>query len=459
MGEGVEVSSKHQFLSQSSGTDRHFVRAIVASKKRPVDIHEIVDIIEEAHSVDPFLHQHIVTSAENIGDYHKEYKSAANLCLGALRCIANHDINDALELGYTIPHYVYDYRIHRTMIRLHNKLGQYKISNIHLDCLDGSWATLMRDEIKDNQDIDDTSKQYLIFKQLAKSLENEFINNKEQDVDLEDSTNLRHHPVFDIPVIAWEWRSLLKRMTARDLQVKYQKSILGWFWAVIEPLALTLTFLFLFEVLSSKPEQYRPLNIMIGIMVWSSFGYIMNRGTKFLEGNTGIIKKVSIPKQIFLLNIAGTAMFTLLINLLAIIPLLIYYKLIPTYYLLYLPISILLVSIYSIGLTLFTSTLQAKWRDVNQFVVVAVRIGFYFSPVFYTMSMLSDSRIPPDYLTAYLLLNPIAIFLSMARSAFTSTPLGIEPWIVACSVLHVLFLFIAGSIWFRNKEDMVVKYL
>ena len=47
----------------------------------------------------------------------------------------------------------------------------------------------------------------------------------------------------------------------------------------------------------------------------------------------------------------------------------------------------------------------------------------------------------------------------MARLAFTSTPLGIEPWIVACSVLHVLFLFIAGSIWFRNKEDMVVKYL
>jgi ABC-type polysaccharide/polyol phosphate export permease len=119
----------------------------------------------------------------------------------------------------------------------------------------------------------------------------------------------------------------------------------------------------------------------------------------------------------------------------------------------------LLISIYGISLTLFTSTLQTKWRDVNQFVVVAVRIGFYFSPVFYTMQMLAESRIPPDYLTAYLLLNPIAVFLTMARSAFTSAPLGVDTWIVIASIIHVLILYVAGSYWFRKNENEAVKYL
>jgi ABC-type polysaccharide/polyol phosphate export permease len=73
--------------------------------------------------------------------------------------------------------------------------------------------------------------------------------------------------------------------------------------------------------------------------------------------------------------------------------------------------------------------------------------------------MLMKSRIPPDYLSTYLLLNPMAIFLTMSRSAFTNQPLGVDSMMVAASVAHALVIYCIGSYWFRKKNDTAVKYL
>jgi ABC-2 type transport system permease protein len=248
-------------------------------------------------------------------------------------------------------------------------------------------------------------------------------------------------------------------MIRRDLDVKYQKSILGWVWGIIEPLALTVTFLFLFDILSASTSRYMPLNIMIGIIIWSGFGQIMLRGTKSLEANTAILQRVKLPRQIFLLNIAGTAIVTVSLNILAIIPLLIYYQIVPTWKIILFPLSLILVALYAVSVSLFTSIIQTKWRDVSHFVTVAIRIGFYFTPVFFTLEMLINGRIPPEFLTAYLILNPIAIYLSMARTAFTNESIDIGVEFYWISVLHLTILYCLSSYWFSKNENKAVKYL
>ena len=81
--------------------------------------------------------------------------------------------------------------------------------------------------------------------------------------------------------------------------MKYHKSILGWVWAMMEPLALTLTFLLIYEIMATDPAPYRPLSIMIGILFWSFFALTLKRGTVFLESNVRLIQKVPYQKRYF----------------------------------------------------------------------------------------------------------------------------------------------------------------
>jgi ABC-type polysaccharide/polyol phosphate export permease len=147
------------------------------------------------------------------------------------------------------------------------------------------------------------------------------------------------------------------------------------------------------------------------------------------------------------------------LNILAIIPLLIYYQITPTWKLILFPASLILVAVYGVSVSLFTSTIQTKWRDVSHLVSVAVRIGFYFTPVFFTLEMLINGRIPPEFLTAYLIINPIAIYLTLARSAFTNESIDIGQEYFWISLLHLILLYTFSAYWFSRNEDKAVKYL
>ena len=112
-----------------------------------------------------------------------------------------------------------------------------------------------------------------------------------------DQPNVAKFPPIEVAIIAWQHRQLLRGMVARDLKMKYHKSILGYVWALIEPLAMTFTFLLIHEILRSPAEPYRPLSIMIGILHYSFFAMTFKRGTLFLESNVRLIQKVSCQKK------------------------------------------------------------------------------------------------------------------------------------------------------------------
>ncbi len=252
---------------------------------------------------------------------------------------------------------------------------------------------------------------------------------------------------------------LIRQMVSRDLRLKYHKSLLGWAWSLIEPLALTATFWLLFEILSVGNEEYRPLKILIGIMIWGLFARSWSQGTRALESNSSMIQRVAVPREIFIHSILGVATVTLLLNLIAVIPLLIWYELTPGLHLLYLPLSILMILMLSMGLSMFTSILQARWRDFTHLVNLIIRIGFYLSPVFYTLEMMKGGRIPEEYIDIYLWVNPMAVILTMAKCSFTGEPLGIDTLHLAGSFIQVMVICILGMIWFVRKERKAVKYL
>tara|TARA_B100001094_G_C17880386_1_gene646598 strand:+ start:209 stop:625 length:417 start_codon:yes stop_codon:yes gene_type:complete len=137
----------------------------------------------------------------------------------------------------------------------------------------------------------------------------------------------------------------------------------------------------------------------------------------------------------------------------------VYYELVPTAQILLLPVVILAIAVLALGISMITSVLHAKLRDTGQVVNVTTRVGFYFTPVFYTMEMIADSRIPAEYISAYLVVNPVAVYLSVIRSMILGTPLSVGFEFILIALIETFLVFIIGSYYYQAKQDMAVKYL
>ncbi len=455
----MEGRGLQRFAAKGSMAQKLIKRIVKLVVNSPNESSKISETFALLYDTDPNLSQSLIYSIENLIYEKNDIAAAKLLFLHTTSTLASKDSKQCLDFVYSCDPLAIGQDSLKLVFELHYKEEHYLASLLILDGVSQEhWVNERRIEIADLIKDKDLSKVDIIYQNLANLLLL-----KRSKISGQGPPNVKKTKFFSsllqTPIVAWEYRNQLGRMIRRDLDVKYQKSILGWAWGIIEPLALTVTFLFLFDILSTTTSRYMPLNIMIGIIIWSGFGHILLRGTKSLESNTAVLQRVNLPRQIFLLNIAGTSIVTVSLNILAIIPLLIYYQITPTWKLILFPASLILVAAYGVSVSLFTSTIQTKWRDVSHLVSVAVRIGFYFTPVFFTLEMLINGRIPPEFLTAYLIINPIAIYLTLARSAFTNESIDIGQEYFWISLLHLILLYTFSAYWFSKNEDKAVKYL
>ena len=444
------------FVSDNRHIKRCINQAVKSAKSNPDDIKAVTDLILKAFIFDDKIQQNLVLQVERLIQ-RQDFSTARIFSNSVIRAISTKNKNEALFVGLSLPKKAFDDKVYRMLIEISSKLGYYEATKYLIQCLGEE------DEVakKTNNILDKIravdSRKAIVFSKLALNhLEKSKVTNQ-LEYSQDSGNNLI--PPFVLPAVSWRYRGLIKGMVSRELRMKYHKSILGWVWAMMEPLALTLTFLLIYEIMATDPAPYRPLSIMIGILFWAFFALTLKRGTVFLESNVRLIQKVSLPKEIFLLSACGFAISTLLLNLLSLIPFLVYYELNPSPEMLLLPLVILGIATLALGLSMITSILHTKLRDTGQIVNVSTRVGFYFTPVFYTIDMIADSRIPAEYVSAYLIANPMAVYLSISRTLIMGTPLGISTDYILVALIETLVIFIIGSYYYQAKQDQAVKYL
>ena len=444
------------FVSDNRQIKRCINQAVKSAKSNPDDIKSVTDLILKAFTFDDKIQQNLVLQVERLIE-REDFSTARIFSNSVIRAISTKNKNEALFVGLSLPKKAFNDKVYRMLIEISSKLGYYEATKNLIQCLGEKDEVAKKNEniLGKMKAVD--SRKAIVFSKLALShLEKSRVTDNSEYCP--DSGN-RLVPPFVLPALSWKYRSLIRGMVSRELRMKYHKSILGWVWAMMEPLALTLTFLLIYEIMATDPAPYRPLSIMIGILFWSFFALTLKRGTVFLESNVRLIQKVSLPKEIFLLSACGFAISTLLLNLLSLIPFLAYYELKPSPEMLLLPLVILGIATFALGLSMITSILHTKLRDTGQIVNVSTRVGFYFTPVFYTIDMIADSRIPAEYVSVYLIANPMAVYLSISRTLIMGTPLGISTDYILIALIETLVIFIIGSYYYQAKQDQAVKYL
>ena len=248
-------------------------------------------------------------------------------------------------------------------------------------------------------------------------------------------------------------KSLLKNMISRDFKVNYYGHVLGYFWSLLEPLALTGIFYIVFIILRGDSDTLLPLKIMIGILIFTAFSKTLSSCTSCLVSNSALIQQVYFPREIFPTAISGFRLATLCLSILIIFPYMLYENLPVTKYILLLPVSMICSIMMAQGFGMMTASIQVRIRDTKQVIDLILRAAFFLSGVFF-----GAEHIPPEHLDTFLL-NPIAVFLEMGRAAVLGD-MSLLTWEqIIRSIVISIAAFIFGSIIFIQTERKAVKFL
>ena len=214
-----------------------------------------------------------------------------------------------------------------------------------------------------------------------------------------------------------EGADLGKRLFIRDTMALYRQSALGLLWAIIIPLAQTLVWVFLSKggVLNvGETGVPYPIYVLSGVMIWRSFVDAMNAPLTMFNSSKPILKKINFPKEALIITSIYKVLFNLGINLLVLIPLFIYYGLMPGIGTLLGLLALIPVIAFGLAIGVLITPFGALFTDVQKFIMSFMQLFFFLTPIIYparTEGLLAQ-------LTVY---NPAAISICTARDLLLGT--------------------------------------
>ena len=246
----------------------------------------------------------------------------------------------------------------------------------------------------------------------------------------------------------WIYRELVFFMVWRDVKVKYKQTLLGMAWAVIQPVMTMLVFTFVFGAVAKVSTDGIPYPIFsfAALLPWGLFEVALNQGSRSLVAHNNMVTKIYFPRLILPIASVFAGMVDFIIAFVILIGLMIYYQMPPAYELLWtLPFFILLAIVTALGIALWLSAINVKYRDVNQALPFLTRFWLFVTPIAYSSEIISEKW----QLLYYL--NPMAGVVNGFRWALLGSGKGpdITLWV---SVVISILIFISGLFYFRSME-------
>lgn len=254
----------------------------------------------------------------------------------------------------------------------------------------------------------------------------------------------------------WIYRELVYFLTWRSLKVRYKQTVLGAVWAVLEPFLTMVVFTIFFGNLAKVGSDNIPYPIWsyAGLLPWGLFSKALSDASRSLVANSHMITKIYFPRIILPLSSILAGLVDFAIAFVVLIGMMLFYKQFPTSAVWTLPLFLLLAMITALGVALWLSALNVKYRDVGYILPFLTQFWLFITPVVYP-----SSQIPEKWRLIYGL-NPMTGVVEGFRWAL----LGINPQptffpMLAVSAAMAIVVLFTGILYFRRMErgfaDMV----
>ena len=221
-------------------------------------------------------------------------------------------------------------------------------------------------------------------------------------------------------------RELVSNLTARELKGKYKRSVLGWGWSLLNPLATMLIFTVVFSLVlrvQVPPGERTGISVfgvwlLCGLLPWTFVSNAMNGGIAALVANGNLIKKVYFPREALIASTVLALVVTLAIELSVLSVALLLYGNVVIVYLPGILALVGLLTLFALGIALGLSVLNVYFRDMQYFVSIFLQMWFYATPIVYPISLVQDrasTEIAGVSIFTLYQLNPMAQFVEAFR--------------------------------------------
>ena len=229
----------------------------------------------------------------------------------------------------------------------------------------------------------------------------------------------------------YSYRNLLQQLVERDVKLKYRRSFLGYLWSILNPLMIMMIMVIVFNFVSESTNQ----------AMWS------------ITGNASLLKKTYVPKYIFTLSKVTSSCVNMLFSLGAMLIVLLVCRVPLNWYMLFIPVIILQVYVFSTGIGLFLSQATVFFRDV-QYIYAAFMTGWmYLTPIFYPINQL-----PEGIRWGIMTFNPLYSYITQFRTVVLMQQLP-EWGMILQGSLVALGVLIVGTLCFMKNQDRFILYI
>jgi ABC-type polysaccharide/polyol phosphate export systems, permease component len=252
----------------------------------------------------------------------------------------------------------------------------------------------------------------------------------------------------------WEYRELLFFFAWRDIKVRYRQTVMGALWAIIQPFFTMVIFSLFFGRLANVPSDGLPYPVFsfTALVPWTFFANALAQASNSLVINANMVKKIYFPRLALPIAtvLAGVVDFAL--AFLVLLGIMLYYGLVPTVNIIWLPFFTLLALVTSLGVSLWLAAMNVQFRDVHYTIPFLTQAWLFVTPIAYPSSLLSE-----PWRTVYGL-NPMAGVVEGFRWALLGTDTAPGRMIMV-SVLVAVILFVSGAFYFRRMEQSFADVL
>ncbi len=256
----------------------------------------------------------------------------------------------------------------------------------------------------------------------------------------------RPSPVLEEVLALIKYRELIRQFVSRSIKTRYKRSVLGVLWTLLNPLLTMVVLTIIFsQVFRFSVENY-PVYVLCGLVVWNFFSSTTTGAMGDMLWSSNLLSRIYMPKSVFAVSAVGTGLVNLLLSLIPVFIIAIILGVRITPAILVMPLAIIILAIFTLGLSLFLSTAAVFFGDMEPVYNVLLTIWFYATPIIYPVELI------PSQFQWLIRLNPLYYLLTIFRDPlYKGTVPDLKYWLVACFLS--LCMLVIGSYTFTSRSN------
>ncbi len=247
-----------------------------------------------------------------------------------------------------------------------------------------------------------------------------------------------------------KYKFLLNELVMRDIKIKYRRSFLGLLWTLLNPLMMMIVLTLVFSNIFRFSIENFPVYLLCGQLIFNFFSEATNMALPSILSNGSLIKKVYVPKYLFPISKVFSSFVNLLASFIALILVMIFTHSKITLTILFVPLPVLYVLVFTIGFALLLSSLSVFFRDIMHLYGVLLTAWMYFTPIFYPIEIL------PESIRGVVNYNPLTSFINFFREVVMYNQIPSLELNVVCLMYSLIMLLIGAFAFYKTQDKFIL---